>query len=73
MENTKELINTQIISEYIESNHLTVKEFCNNCKIGVTTYYKIMNGKNFGFAALLRIARYMKLPFTDFLYKNTRA
>ena len=37
-------IKTELITNYIEQNHLTIKEFCAKCQISKNTYYKIMKG-----------------------------
>lgn len=51
------LLNTKMITDYITTNHLTKREFCKQCKISITTFYRIMKGKNFNLIALFRIAK----------------
>lgn len=38
-------IKTELITNYIRQNNLTVKEFCKQCQISQKTYYRIMNGE----------------------------
>lgn len=54
-------VNVSIISNYISQNHLTIRKFCEECKISVSTYYKIMQGKDVKLIYLFRIAKYMNL------------
>ena len=56
-----ERVNFDILTKYISDNHLTVKEFCKHCKISMSTYYKIKQGKDFRLIALFKIARVMKM------------
>ena len=61
-----EKLNTQIIIEYIENNNLTKKEFCQQCKISISTFYKIINGKNFNLISLFKIAKIIEVPIHMF-------
>lgn len=38
-------IKTELITNYIKQNGLTIKEFCKLCNISQNSYYRIMNGK----------------------------
>lgn len=38
-------IKTELITNYIKQNNLTIKEFCKQCQISQNTYYRIMNGE----------------------------
>lgn len=40
----KLIIKTELIKNYITTNNLTVKEFCEKCKISQNTYYRIVKG-----------------------------
>ncbi|MBD5632098.1 MAG: helix-turn-helix transcriptional regulator [Clostridia bacterium] len=61
------LINTKIIESYIRENNLTKTEFCRQCKISTSTYYRIINGKDFQLIALFKIAKTMDLkPYQFF-------
>ncbi len=55
----KEIVNTKLISDYIKNNNLTKKEFCKQCNISKSTFYKIMAGKNYYLIALFKIAKKM--------------
>ena len=37
------IFNTQIVKDYIKNNKLTVKQFCENCKISYYSYRQFMN------------------------------
>ncbi|MBD5100703.1 MAG: helix-turn-helix transcriptional regulator [Clostridiales bacterium] len=54
--------NSQLIIAYIENNNLTKKEFCQQCKISISTFYKIINGKNINLISLFKIAKIMNVP-----------
>lgn len=54
-------INFSIITGYMNNNGLSKKEFCKRCKIGVSTFYKIMRGENLNLAVLFRIAKTMNV------------
>ncbi|MDE7395705.1 MAG: helix-turn-helix domain-containing protein [Clostridiales bacterium] len=53
------LINTNLITEYITANRLTQKEFCKQCKIGLSQLYRIMRGENVMLTAVWKISKYM--------------
>ena len=61
-----ERVNFDIITKYINDNHLTVKEFCKQCKISVTTYYKIKHGDEFSLVSLFKIALKIEKPLEQF-------
>lgn len=54
-------INTNLISCYLKENNLSVKEFCKLCKISISTYYNIINGKNFFLSALFKMAKVLNV------------
>ncbi|MCI8596421.1 MAG: helix-turn-helix transcriptional regulator [Clostridia bacterium] len=58
-------INVELIKQYIKENKLSVKEFCKQCKVSVSTYYKIINGKNFDLIYLYRIAKRLHLSIHE--------
>lgn len=39
-------INVEIINEYIKANNLSKTEFCKQCKISASTFYRLMQGKD---------------------------
>lgn len=55
-------VNANLFSEYIQNNRLTVKEFCKQCKVSLSTYYRIIQGKDFNLISLFRIARKINVP-----------
>ncbi len=59
-------INTKIIESYIKDNNLTKIEFCRQCKICTSTFYRIINGKDFRLNALFKIAKIMNLKLYRF-------
>ncbi len=62
----KDKLNVQIIEEYIKTNNLTKKDFCKQCNISVSTFYRIMHGKDFNLLSLFRIAKNMNVPIHKF-------
>ena len=60
-------LNINLIFDYIKNNNLTKTEFCRKCKISTSTFYKIVNGKDFKVVALFKMAKIMKLePYRFF-------
>lgn len=59
-------LKTEIIKEYIKNNALTVKEFCSQCGISVSTYYRMMHGKDFYLNSLLSIAKKLNKRLMEF-------
>ncbi|MDE6471949.1 MAG: hypothetical protein K2L52_02855 [Clostridia bacterium] len=41
----KKEVNVKMILDYKKKNKLTIKEFCEQCNIGMDTYYCIVKGK----------------------------
>lgn len=62
----EQLVNVTLINEYIETNRLTEKEFCKQCKISTSAFYKIMEGKDFNLISLFRIAKRMNVDLCRF-------
>lgn len=55
-------INTKLISNYIAEHNLTIVQFCKQCGISTTTYYKVMaNECAFGLNTLFKIAKSMRV------------
>lgn len=59
-------LKTEIIEEYIKNNKITVKEFCKQCGISTSTYYRMMSGKDFYLNSLLGIAKKLNLCLHQF-------
>ena len=59
-------INVKLIKEYLKINNLTIKEFCEQCKIRERTFYRIMKGENFNLLSLLKIARRINIRLCEF-------
>lgn len=55
------LIKTELITNYLKEHNLSKTKFCKLCKISVSTFNRIMNGKPFYLIALFRIARTIKV------------
>ena len=65
MKNTKpmpKLIRTSLIFFYIDTHHITRKEFCEQCGISLSTFYRIINGKDFKIPALYKISKVLDVP-----------
>ena len=59
-------LNIKIIEDYIRTNNLTIKDFCKQCNISVSTFYRIIQGKDFNLLSLFRIAKTINLPIHKF-------
>ncbi len=59
-------LNIGIIEDYIAKNCLTKTEFIRRCNISSSTFYRIMQGKDFYLIALLRIAKAMDIQIYRF-------
>ena len=60
-------LNINLIFEYLNKNNLTKTEFCRQCKISRSTFYKIINGKDFQIIALFKMAKVMNIkPYQFF-------
>ncbi len=62
----KDKLNVEIIEEYIKTNNLTIKDFCKQCNISISTFYRIMHGKDFNLLSLFRIAKKINVPIHEF-------
>lgn len=61
-------IKTELITNYIQQNNLTIKEFCKQCKISHNTYRKIMNGEtNIRISTMYKILVKIKILCDDIL------
>lgn len=59
-----------LITNYIKANRMTRKEFCKQCNISLSTFYKIMRGKNCRLSALWKISRVMHLQIYELIQAN---
>ncbi len=66
------LINIEIINTYIKENKLTKTGFCKKCKVGLSTFNKIISGKNFNLIFLFRIAKTMKIGIAELFVSETK-
>ena len=66
----RNIINTDIILEYIKINGFSKKEFCKQCQISVSTFYRIMQGRDFNLVSLFKIARKMNVPAHFFIVRD---
>ncbi len=62
----KDKLNVKLIEKYIKTNNLSIKNFCKQCNISTSTFYRIMQGKDFNLLSLFRIAKNMNLPIHEF-------
>lgn len=61
----KDLVNTQLIKNYINDNKLTKTAFCKRCKISIGTLNRIFSEKNVDIRAIFKIARIMNKNICD--------
>ena len=66
---TKE-VNVNLILEFRKANKMSIKVFCDQCNIGTTTYYKIINGSSVKDQTLSGIAQIMNISVEDLLKEN---
>ena len=64
----KEIINTSIISDFMEENNLTIFEFCFLCNITLIEYKMVMsNDLDTNMEVMLKIADFMKASLDDLI------
>lgn len=63
----KNLINTKIIEDYLNSQGLSKTAFCKKCKISISTYNKIFAGKNCKLTVLIKITREINIKLHQIL------
>lgn len=61
------IINVDMILQYIKMNRLTKKEFCKQCQISTSTFYKITRNENFHLIALFKIAKNMDVKVSQLI------
>lgn len=57
----KDIINTQVIKDYIITNKLTKTDFCKLCEISVSTLNRLFSGEDIYITTLFKIAKVMKV------------
>ena len=55
------IVTFEMIESYKKQYNLTVKGFCELCRINTKTYYKIKRNEKIDFETAIRIARYIKV------------
>ncbi|MDE7454886.1 MAG: helix-turn-helix transcriptional regulator [Clostridia bacterium] len=64
------IIDTNLIEEYMIKNNMSKKEFCARCKISTHTFDKICKQQtDYNIIALFKIARLMNLHIKDLFVK----
>lgn len=66
------IIRTSLIFFYIDTHHITRKEFCEQCGISLSTFYRIVNGRNFKIPALYKISKVLDVPFYMMFEKTVK-
>lgn len=67
--NLQNVVNTQMIEDYITEKRLTKASFCRLCKIGTQTLDRMLSGKNFKINALFKVARALNVQVHKLLSK----
>lgn len=67
MEDIEYIINTKLILNYIKLNNLTKREFCKQCDINESTFYRIMKQKNTYIMPLVKIAKKINVKVRELL------
>lgn len=63
------MIKTELIENFMRDKHISKTEFCRICKIGRSTFQKIMtNDYKFNSSALFRIAKILGVTILDLFY-----
>ncbi len=66
----KNMINTNLILNYLKANILTKTQFCKLCKITFSTLNKVLNDKqNLKMKTLFKIARQLNIKISDLFKK----
>lgn len=63
----KERIDADLISKYMTHNNLSIKKFCEQSKISLTTYHKIMKREKVTIPTICKIFQAINLPLSLFL------
>jgi len=61
------LVNTELITNYMRDNKLSKKAFCELCKISVGTLNKILNNVHLRVTPYLKIARLLNVRMSELL------
>ena len=63
--------NHKVIQDYIKERKITIKEFCEMCKISYNQHKRILNDDNVHIDALFKISKVLLIPFNEmFIVKN---
>ena len=52
----KNMVNTELVNDYMRTHNLSKTKFCKLCKIHPTTLKNILENKNFVMSAIFKIA-----------------
>lgn len=62
----KQIINTDLVFNYLKENNLTKTQFCKLCKITSSTLNKVLNNKhNLKLRTLFKIARQLNVKISE--------
>lgn len=67
IEDIEYTINIELILNYIKSNNLTNREFCKQCDINESTFYRIMKQNNTDVMPLVKMAKQMNVKVRQIL------
>ncbi len=59
----KDVVNTELILDYIKYNNLSKKEFCTQCDISESAFNRIITNKDFYLKSLYKISIIMGVKF----------
>lgn len=65
----KDVVNVQMIKQFIEQKALSKTHFCKLCKISVSTLNRIYCGKDFNLLALFRVVKVMGVRVCELFNK----
>lgn len=61
----KNMVNTDLIKDYIITHNLSKTKFCKLCKIHPTTLKNILENKNFVISAIFKIAKFLDVDICN--------
>ena len=61
----KNMVNTELIKDYIRTHNLSKTKFCKLCKIHPTTLKNILENKNFVIKAIFKIANVLDVDICN--------
>ncbi len=66
----KNIINVDVINNYLKENKMTKKELCEKSKISIGVLYKILANKNFSIVSIFKLAKTIDIRVCEMFKSN---